>query len=664
MGMSASQARLLSITARLTNNEFKSQLITNSKLRLATETDKVTQKYMDALDSQMLMFCNYDDNGASSKVQLTPAILHEYAPMKNQYALINNAGKMLVTSKDAENYETTGNLNDFLAKYGLVEKSNAQLVFESEYANYVAQMNDYNTALTKYDTVIYPQYESDKAAYDALIDKYNQDKSTYDNYFNGSADDPNTLPWYNKQYQNYLVKYQEYLNLVQQGNLYDDFSSIVGTYDTATSTGASFCYYYALNGSSGCYKHLLGFLIDYDGSNSKPCEGQTYKNSLGTEFKLSGSTGGGMDSSVYNDSTNSEKFKKISDAINEKNSDGTYKRYCDGNDSYKYTLNGTTYNEVGNSLEIAKKNGQTITDTMRLMSDYKESPDGTYTVKSLREKVIDMFYILQNNLVTDTNVMRTMLISLTDGDMQNLGKEPEPPTMPEQPSEPVYPGDPPKAPAKPEKPAEPMPPVMSIKVNDSEKAQWYINLWYGMNGSDTANVVEMKENDDGTYEYTVTSIGVKGTKINGSDDKPVYSFTTNSNSKNGANYEVLDDRLYNSAEWLEFALKEGIITMKQAQFTSPAENSQKALTMSGSGITWNSIVYTNGPDMVYVDDEKAIAKAEVEYTKAVKEIEAKDKKYDTDLQKLDTEHNALQTEYESIKVVIGKNVDRSFKAFS
>ena len=46
--MSASQARLLSITARLTNNEFKSQLITNSKLRLATETDKVTQKYMDA----------------------------------------------------------------------------------------------------------------------------------------------------------------------------------------------------------------------------------------------------------------------------------------------------------------------------------------------------------------------------------------------------------------------------------------------------------------------------------------------------------------------------------------------------------------------------------------------------------------------------------------
>ena len=38
MGMSASQARLLSITARLTDNEMSSQLITNSKLRLADKS--------------------------------------------------------------------------------------------------------------------------------------------------------------------------------------------------------------------------------------------------------------------------------------------------------------------------------------------------------------------------------------------------------------------------------------------------------------------------------------------------------------------------------------------------------------------------------------------------------------------------------------------------
>ena len=41
-----------------------------------------------------------------------------------------------------------------------------------------------------------------------------------------------------------------------------------------------------------------------------------------------------------------------------------------------------------------------------------------------------------------------------------------------------------------------------------------------------------------------------------------------------------------------------------------------------------------------------------------------DYKSDQDLKKLDTEHTALQTEYESIKGVIQKNVERSFKAFS
>ena len=42
----------------------------------------------------------------------------------------------------------------------------------------------------------------------------------------------------------------------------------------------------------------------------------------------------------------------------------------------------------------------------------------------------------------------------------------------------------------------------------------------------------------------------------------------------------------------------------------------------------------------------------------------KDKKYEQDLKKLDTEHTALQTEYDSIKEVLSKNVERSFKAFS
>ena len=56
MGMSASQARLLSITTRLTNNEFRAQTITNSKLRLAEKSEEASAEYMDALNSQTLNF--------------------------------------------------------------------------------------------------------------------------------------------------------------------------------------------------------------------------------------------------------------------------------------------------------------------------------------------------------------------------------------------------------------------------------------------------------------------------------------------------------------------------------------------------------------------------------------------------------------------------------
>ena len=87
MGMAASQARLLSITARMTDNELRSQTITNSKLRLAEKSSEASQEYMDALNSEKLTFRYYNDNGESTTYNLTPALLYSYEPLKNQYSL-------------------------------------------------------------------------------------------------------------------------------------------------------------------------------------------------------------------------------------------------------------------------------------------------------------------------------------------------------------------------------------------------------------------------------------------------------------------------------------------------------------------------------------------------------------------------------------------------
>ena len=159
-----------------------------------------------------------------------------------------------------------------------------------------------------------------------------------------------------------------------------------------------------------------------------------------------------------------------------------------------------------------------------------------------------------------------------------------------------------------------------IPDTDDSRYQWYVNLWYRMGG---------------TSETT--------------------------KSPNAAtNYKELDENLMNNSEWLQFALEQGVITLEQATFSEDGSDDYPGM----GTYDWKSITYSNASDITSQDNEAAIAKAEIKYKNALTEIENQDKKYDQDLKKLDTEHTALQTEYESVKSVIDKNVERSFKAFS
>ena len=113
-------------------------------------------------------------------------------------------------------------------------------------------------------------------------------------------------------------------------------------------------------------------------------------------------------------------------------------------------------------------------------------------------------------------------------------------------------------------------------------------------------------------------------------------------------YSVIEKGLASSNEWIEFALENGIVTMEQVD----------------SNNEWVSTMYTNISDITEVTDDVAVTRAEAEYNKAMNNIENKDKRYDMELKNIDTEHNSLQTEYDSVKSVIDKNIERSFKIYS
>ncbi|MDR1327151.1 MAG: hypothetical protein LBJ74_01950, partial [Heliobacteriaceae bacterium] len=124
MGLSASQARLLSITARITDNELRSQFITNAKMRLAGQSSEASAEYMSALNSTQLLYSSYDANGAKTYEKMTAGLTMTYGPLKNQYGLINNSGQLMVSSLDKDNYEKSTTLIDFLKAYGIEPSTN------------------------------------------------------------------------------------------------------------------------------------------------------------------------------------------------------------------------------------------------------------------------------------------------------------------------------------------------------------------------------------------------------------------------------------------------------------------------------------------------------------------------------------------------------------
>ena len=135
MGMAAGQARLLSITSRMSDNELRAQMINNEKMRLATKSSQVSEAYTAALNDAQMMFTNYDADNNATYQQLTFNALTAYNPYNNQYAISNASGQVLVSETDAVNYKAAnGDLNKFLGYYGL-EYTTTYFDNLNEYAN-------------------------------------------------------------------------------------------------------------------------------------------------------------------------------------------------------------------------------------------------------------------------------------------------------------------------------------------------------------------------------------------------------------------------------------------------------------------------------------------------------------------------------------------------
>ena len=102
MGMAASQARLLTITARMHDVEYQAQSIQNAKVALATQSDQIYQEYLDALDATTLTITDYQGNIHTANFNNICGL--NSVDSQFNYAFFDERGRLIVDDDVAEGY--------------------------------------------------------------------------------------------------------------------------------------------------------------------------------------------------------------------------------------------------------------------------------------------------------------------------------------------------------------------------------------------------------------------------------------------------------------------------------------------------------------------------------------------------------------------------------
>ena len=598
MGLAASQAKLLSITTRLSDNELRSQTITAAKMALSNQTSAASKKYINALNSTELLYGTYDMNGNKTTVALTGTALSEYAPLKNQYALINSAGQVLVSETQANYYEKSQNINDYLAFNGI---------------------DRIDTGKTR--TVTNPDYE----------DAYNEWQDEYDKWIIKKPDKNDPIYWEEGQTSTTSDLYDKFLwstaacyagalgalsgLLGLPGEqLYDSSGNLVVEYTPSyvnlysdDKSGEIILTEPLSSKNKDCYSHVLSHLLNLG----------DYKTTTGQTITISNGYGSKNNYEHWWEAYPNNRGPLAAELANvlSENNDPIY--YCCQTDPANVDIT------------------ESSSEAEKLMSDYYFDENGEVKTKSLQQKIVDLNYAMCSDMLSNQELY-DCIQHFVNEDLKVLFKASD--VFLEDKYNDDY------EEWLSEKPTLDVPPTIDeivYEYSDTDKAQWYVNLWHRMNGA--------SDEKDGNQTTSTTN-------TTGYWNEMIHNESTTTTQR----WAVLEDGLMNSSKWLQNALTQGTVTLEQVQFTGESTESNTGL----KDVSWKSIIYSSAQDITEQTDETVIAKAEAEYERAQNDIEAKDKQFDNMLKLLDTEHEALQTEYESVQQVINKNISRTLKIYS
>lgn len=679
MGMAASQARLLTITARLADNELKSQTINNAKMRLATQSSQASENYINALNNATMKFSSYDLEGNALVQDLTFNALTAYSSYNTQYGLVNASNQILVSESEAKMFEDAhGNLNAYLKAHGL---EFATTYFDNLGAltneKYPEPFDDNSPEDLKF---YYEQYGS----YENSVERERYERS-YGNYKTASSQ----LSIASKdQLRNYLTytnnnpkisyadgKYSMDLN--SAGSIYNAYNIFKNAF---TTTGNSYNPDNLKNNNiitNSSYDAIKDLLASFSMSGGQLKYTTTLDNGADGSISTTTNDDGSI---VYNFN---DKFSITTDANGivtvgaTQIETGSTMAFTDKNGNAMGT--GQSLNSYLNNLKLAYSQTDDSGNT-NTQDFYFEANGGTYKQYTLinnfdqaKELLNEAVDLILTEVITSANYegFADWMIA-NRSSLGTYGINPD---------------------AKIEKAGNKT--VSEVLTNYLEQKKAFINNIFddttpvtvdGINYASSYDYIEQGMHDGTIDAATLTEIdkvlklikelGLKQSEsyntiikqfiveemiaING---EAKYAWVDENDTSNTGNaeakaqwytnlfqrmtkgYKALENGLAKSKEWIEYALESGIVSMEQVD----------------KSFNWKGLTYKTCTRITEETNNDAVTKAEAEYNRAMNDIEAKDNIYDMQLKNIDTEHTSLQTEYESIKGVITKNVERTFK---
>ncbi len=670
MGMAASQARLLSITTRMSDNELRSQLINNQKMRLATESSQVSENYINALNEAQYMFTNYDADNKASYQELTFNSMTAYNEYNNQYGISNASGQILVSETDGKRFEEAdGDLETFLKSYGLEYRTSYFEELENLYGTDAIKLNTENnidgTTTTNYSRYnaaeIQEIYEGNQedggvhAGYEnsMMSTAYNSYLKLEDTYLTAKENYDKVMEDVMREYaegvkpDGYNTTYADLLSYVNAGspdgnsiNNFYAFEALVDKMEAEGKFSKDATYEYTdVNGVTSylSFPNYMQKLIDdckyQNNDTTKPFksevtyEGDTAYIELDGDFVLKVTRAQQQGTSNYTYTTQVFSYDDATGDLIETPQSG------DGEQIWSW-VNQPTGSQTSGSI-VFYEEGYGQADRYQYSFTWgKDTVSGTETLLNGYNQ-----YVYFNNLSLLINYFNDAMVNAFDPSQFNDVAQGSANFQ-------QYYNDYVAASQA----------LSQFIFGTDVGFDNYANLsdykWALDRGGTTAdyqNVADVKAIDEVFNVYGEPKYAyIKEGDGDANADAEAEWYTNLFNRMTSGGYKVIENGLASSAEWMRYALESGLVKMEQVDKDN----------------NWSTITFTSCSDITEQTNDVAVTIAEAEYNKAMNKIENKDKVYDMELKNIDTEHTALQTEYDSIKSALDKNVERNFKLYS